>query len=50
MEKGSLDSAVIEYKKAIRLDPSLYQAHYNLGVIHANRKDYEAVKNNVQKR
>jgi tetratricopeptide (TPR) repeat protein len=35
------DRAIEAYKKAIELDPVAPSAHYNIGLIHAERKDWE---------
>ena len=35
------DRAIEAYKKAIELDPVAPSAHYNVGLIHAERKDWD---------
>ena len=35
------DKAIAAYKRAIELDPVAPSAHYNVGLIHAERKDWE---------
>ncbi len=35
------DRAIEAYKRAIELDPVAPSAHYNIGLIHAERKDWD---------
>jgi tetratricopeptide (TPR) repeat protein len=35
------DKAIAAYQRAIELDPTAPSAHYNVGLIHAERKDWE---------
>jgi len=35
------DKAIVAYERAIALDPIAPSAHYNVGLIHAERKDWE---------
>jgi O-antigen ligase len=37
--KKDFNNAEISYKKAIELDPALFQAYHNLGVVYAARRD-----------
>ena len=39
--QGSLDQAVEEYQRALKLDPSLTEAYINLGAIYVAKKDYD---------
>jgi tetratricopeptide (TPR) repeat protein len=42
---GKSDSAKIHYKKALELNPSLYLAHYHLGEIYVQEKNYQQAVN-----
>ncbi len=35
---GLIDEAISEYQTALRLDPSLSEAHYNLAVLYVREK------------
>jgi tetratricopeptide (TPR) repeat protein len=35
---GLIDEAISEYQAAVRLDPSLSEAHYNLAVLYVREK------------
>jgi len=35
-KKGRLDDAIVEYKRALAIDPNYSEAHYNLGITYAN--------------
>jgi Flp pilus assembly protein TadD len=39
--EGALDKAAEEYQEAIILNPSMIEAHMNLGAIYVSKKDYE---------
>jgi tetratricopeptide (TPR) repeat protein len=40
-DKGDLDKAIEEYKKAIELNPNYLQAHMNLGAAYIGQKKYD---------
>ena len=39
--QGSLDQAIEEYQKALKLNPSYAEAYMNLGGIYVSKKDYD---------
>ena len=39
-QQGDLEGAIYAYRKAIQLEPTFYQAHYNLGIALLQRKDF----------
>ena len=41
---GKLDEAVTAYLAALSADPEFDAAHFNLGLVHARRRDFEASK------
>jgi len=40
-DKGDLDKAIEEYKKAAELNPNHLQAHMNLGTVYIEQKKYD---------
>lgn len=40
--QGSLDQAIEEYQKALKLNPSYAEVYMNLGAIYVEKKDYDA--------
>jgi len=41
-----LDEAIEQYKKALKLRPSLFYAYHNLGVVYFKRKEFSLAKKN----
>jgi tetratricopeptide (TPR) repeat protein len=47
-QAGRLEEAEAEYKRVLAADPSVVEAHYNLGTIYLGRKDYPAAEGEFQ--
>ncbi len=47
--QGSLDQAVDEYQKALKLNPNFVEVHMNLGAIYVDRKDYDKATQQFKK-
>jgi len=47
-QAGRLDEAEAAYKEVLTRDPSVVEAHYNLGTIYLGRKDYAAAEGEFQ--
>jgi len=48
-QAGKLEEAEAAYKEVLAQDPSVVEAHYNLGTIYLGRKDYAAAAGEFQK-
>lgn len=42
--KKELDAALVQYQEALRLEPDRAETHYNIGLLHFDRKDYAAAR------
>ena len=45
---GRVDRAIESYKKALELNPTSRNAHYNLGLAYANKKDFAQANEHAQ--
>jgi tetratricopeptide (TPR) repeat protein len=48
-QAGKLEEAEAAYKEVLANDPTVVEAHYNLGTIYLNRKDYAAAESEFQR-
>ena len=46
--QGNLTGAIHAYREAIQLQPSFYQAHYNLGIVLLQKNDYSGAASALQ--
>jgi tetratricopeptide (TPR) repeat protein len=46
---GRLDEAEASYKEVLAVDPSVVEAHFNLGTIYLERQDYAAARGEFEK-
>lgn len=48
LEINYFDSAKHDYEKALSIDPSLHEVHYNLSIVYGSKKQFDLAKRELQ--